>query len=140
MKIGELAARAGVSPRVVRYYEQEGLVGAERTSNGYRSYGDADVELVRRVASLVQAGLPTRIVRVLLDMEAAAARDEPHCPREVAELLASELVGIEERLACLTRSRDTIRDFLSRTQHAALLAEATRSASRAAQAFDHSSV
>jgi hypothetical protein len=63
-------------------------------------------------------------VRVLLDMEAAAARDEPHCPREVAELLASELVGIEERLACLTRSRDTVRGFLARTRHAEVIGDA----------------
>lgn len=139
MKIGELAARAGVSPRAVRYYEQEGLVGAARASNGYRTYGDDDVELVRRVAGLVQAGLPTRLVRVLLDMEEAAERDEPSCPRTVAEMLASELVGIEARLACLHRSRDTIRDFLVRTEHAALLAEAAHAAD-GGQAADHSSV
>ncbi len=123
MKIGDVAARAGVSPRAVRYYEQEGLVGAARAANGYRTYTESDVELVQRIAAMVQAGLPTRLVRVLLDMERAAANQEPTCPREVAELLASELAGIEARLACLTRSRDAVRDFLHRTEHSALLAE-----------------
>lgn len=125
MRIGDVAARAGVSTRAVRYYEQEGLIGAARASNGYRTYSESDVELVQRIAGLVQAGLPTRLVRVLLDMETAAASQEPTCTREVAEMLATELSGIEARLACLTRSRDTVRDFLHRTQHTALLAAAS---------------
>ncbi|WP_395245450.1 MerR family transcriptional regulator [Agromyces sp. MMS24-K17] len=124
MRIGELAERAGVSTRLVRYYEQQDLFTAARQSNGYREYDEADVDLVRRIAGLVQAGLPTRLVKAVLDLEEAVADDQPSCPRAVAEMLADELVGIEERLACLTRSRDTIRDFLQRTEHAALIAEA----------------
>jgi hypothetical protein len=34
----------------------------------------------------------------------------------VAELLAAELVGLEQRIACLSRSRDTIRTHLQRTR------------------------
>ena len=37
------------------------------------------------------------------------------CPRTVASLLATELEGLDDRIACLTRSRDTIREFLART-------------------------
>ena len=33
-----MAERAGVAPRLVRYYEQQGLVTAPRAENGYRSY------------------------------------------------------------------------------------------------------
>lgn len=123
MKIGELAERTGVAPRLVRYYEQQGLLSAPRAANGYRDYGEEHVERLRRVAGLVQAGLPTRVVKVLLEMEDAAAMARPTCPRQVAELLTSELGGIEDRIACLTRSRDTIRDVLARTEHAALLSE-----------------
>ncbi|MGF0116348.1 MerR family transcriptional regulator [Promicromonospora sp. Marseille-Q5078] len=124
MKIGEVARRTGVVPRLVRYYEQQELLTAERAANGYRTYTEADVERVSRVASMVRAGIPTRLVKVLLDMEETAAEDHPTCPRTVAELLAAELGGIEDRLACLTRSRDTIREFLMRTEHAALVSEA----------------
>ncbi len=120
MKIGELAAQTQVAPRLIRYYEQQGLLHADRTPNGYRSYTRAHVDRVTRVAGLVQAGIPTRLVKVLLDAEDAAARDEPTCPRDVAEQLAAELGPIEARIACLTRSRDTIRDFLQRTQHEVL--------------------
>ncbi len=124
MRIGEVARRTGVAPRLVRYYEQQGLLLAERAANGYRTYTEDDVERVSRVASMVRAGIPTRLIRVLLDMEEAVAQEHPACPRTVAELLASELGGIEDRIACLTRSRDTIREVLARTEHAALVSEA----------------
>lgn len=121
LKIGEVAARTGVAPRLIRYYEQRGLLTPTRADNGYRSYGEEHVERVTRVAGLIQAGLTTRLVKVLIDAEDAAARDEPTCPREVAAQLATELGGIEDRIACLTRSRDTIRSYLERTQHEVLL-------------------
>lgn len=125
MKIGEVAERTQVAPRLIRYYEQQGLLSADRADNGYRTYTDAHVERVRRIAGLVQAGIPTRLVKVLIEAEDAAARDEPTCPREVAEQLAAELGPIEDRIACLTLSRDTIRDYLERTRHEVLLREAT---------------
>ena len=121
MKIGDVAARTEVAPRLIRYYEQQGLLSASRSANGYRSYTEADVDRVARVAGLVQAGIPTRLVRVLLEAEEAHARDEPTCPIAVAEQLADELEGLESRIACLTRSRDTIRSYLVRTQHEVLL-------------------
>lgn len=121
MKIGDVASRTQVAPRLIRYYEQQGLLTASRSANGYRSYTEADVARVSRVAGLVQAGIPTRLVRVLLDAEDADARDEPSCPMAVAEQLAAELEGLESRIACLTRSRDTIRSYLTRTEHEVLL-------------------
>jgi DNA-binding transcriptional MerR regulator len=123
MKIGDVASRAGVSPRLVRYYEQQGLLTPAREPNGYREYDADDVVRVARIAGLVQAGLPTRLVKEVLELEDAAADARPSCPRTVAEMLAQELTGIEARIACFSRSRDTIRDFLTRTEHAAVLSE-----------------
>ena len=113
MKIGELAHRAGVSPRLVRYYEQQGLLEPNRQPNGYRDYDDEHVDRVIRIAGLVQSGLTTRLVKEVLELEDAAADERPSCPRTLADMLAHELMGIEERIACLSRSRDTIRDFLA---------------------------
>ncbi|HWS51724.1 MAG TPA: MerR family transcriptional regulator [Microbacterium sp.] len=115
VKIGELAERAKVAPRLIRYYEQQGLLTAERADNGYRTYTDADAERLDRVAGLVRAGIPTRLVKVLVDAEDAAATTDVACPRTVAAMLAAELDGLDDRIACLTRSRDTIRGFLART-------------------------
>lgn len=48
MNIGELATRAGVPAKTIRYYEESGLIPpAKRDTNGYRIYGPADVERLR---------------------------------------------------------------------------------------------
>lgn len=38
MKIGELAAKTGVSRDTLRFYEKRGLISARRAGNGYRDY------------------------------------------------------------------------------------------------------
>ena len=87
MKIGELATRAGVSPRLVRYYEQQELLSPSRQPNGYRAYDEEHVARVARIAGLVQSGLPTRLVKEVLELEDAAADERPSCPRTVADML-----------------------------------------------------
>jgi DNA-binding transcriptional MerR regulator len=120
MKIGELASRTGVSTRMLRHYEAQGLLAPGREANAYRTYDDADAERAVRVAGLVRAGVPTRLVKVLLDLE-NVPDDElvAACPRSVAELLHTELEGLDERIACLSRSRATLCSFLERAQAAA---------------------
>ncbi|GAA3542560.1 MerR family transcriptional regulator [Nocardioides daeguensis] len=118
MRIGELAEQTGVATRLIRYYEQQGLLSADRLPNGYRTYSTSHVERIERIAGLVQAGIPTRLVKVLLEAEAACALEQPACSAEVATLLAEELVGLEKRIECLTRSRDTIRQYLAQVSAA----------------------
>lgn len=129
VRIGELAARTGVSARMLRHYEAQGLLAPGRGENDYRRYDETHVERATRVAGLVRAGIPTRLVKVLLDLEDVPDDDlEAACPRSVAELLAAELHGLDERIACLTRSRATLHQFLARTEHAAAVLEGTESA------------
>jgi DNA-binding transcriptional MerR regulator len=116
VKIGEVARRTGVAPRMIRYYEHQGLLCARRGANGYRDYGESDVDRVKRIADLVQSGIATRLVKVLLDAEEARARDETGCPVEVAEQLALEVQALDRRIACLSRSRDSVSEFLERTR------------------------
>lgn len=66
LRIGEVAARAGVSTRALRYYEEEGLLVAARTSSGQRTYGEEAVERVRLIQQLYAAGLPSRSILTLL--------------------------------------------------------------------------
>ncbi len=122
MNIGELARRTGVAPRLLRYYEQQGLIAASRAENGYRVYSEDDVTRVARVAGLVRSGLTTRLVRAVLDLEEIGSAElAVSCSRNVAEQLAAQLEDIEDRIACLTKSRDTVRHFLTQTEHGALL-------------------
>jgi DNA-binding transcriptional MerR regulator len=127
VKIGELSRRTGVSTRLLRYYEEQGLIAPSRSANTYRTYDDDDVARVEQVVGLVRAGVPTRVAKVLLDLEETEAENlAESCPRQVAELLAEELTGLDERIACLTRSRRTLHDYLLRTEHAAAVLESAR--------------
>ncbi|WP_369817980.1 MerR family transcriptional regulator [Cellulomonas sp. Root485] len=124
VKIGELARRTGVSTRLLRYYEEQGLITPARTTNTYRTYDEQDVARVEQVVGLVRAGVPTRLAKVLLDLEDTRAEElAPSCTRQVAEMLADELTGLDERIACLTRSRRTLCDYLQRTEHATAVLE-----------------
>ena len=123
MRIGEVTARTGIPQRMLRYYEEQGLLASERADNGYREYDDNAVERAQRVRGLIQAGLSTRMVKVVLDLEAdCRATQPPSCTRALAEELAAELQALDDRLACLTKSRDAVALYLGRSVHADLLA------------------
>lgn len=67
LRAGCLVSRAGrVSPRLLRYYENQGLLAAERSSGGQRLFDVAAIERVRYTRSLLRAGLPTHAVAELL--------------------------------------------------------------------------
>lgn len=122
MKIGELSERTGIPTRMLRYYEQQGLLESERSTNGYCAYTVADVERAARVRGLIQAGLSTRMTRVVLDLELQCAlATPPACSRALAEELADELEALESRLSCLTKSRDAVAEYLQRTRNGDLI-------------------
>ncbi|MQY07325.1 MerR family transcriptional regulator [Actinomadura macrotermitis] len=113
MRIGELARRTGVSERSLRYYEQQGLLAAQRTPGGHRDYPEAAVDRVIRIQELFAAGLTsTKIVQLLPCM-----RDADGGPSELADAkLVDELTGerdrIDRMIADLVRSRDVLDDVI----------------------------
>ncbi|MFE8989319.1 MerR family transcriptional regulator [Streptomyces collinus] len=66
VRIGEVARGAGVSVRAVRYYEQQGLLIAERSPSGQRLYRQDAVTLVRFFQQMFAAGLTSRRIMELL--------------------------------------------------------------------------
>lgn len=58
MKIGELAAATDTSVRLLRYYEEQGLLESHRLDSGHRRYDGDAPDVVRRIRSLLDAGLP----------------------------------------------------------------------------------
>jgi len=109
MRIGELAARTGVSERSLRYYEQQGLLEAERTPGGQRHYRDSAVDRVIRIQELYAAGLHSKkIAEVLPCMrDADGGPSEIATPRLVAEL-AAERDRIDRTIGDLIRSREVL--------------------------------
>jgi DNA-binding transcriptional MerR regulator len=116
MRIGELSRQTGVAPRLLRYYEEQGLLHPERYDSGYRRYGAADIHRVRQIRGLLDSGLTTEIIRRILPF-----LDEPgtiHLPAqcltaETAGLLRREADRLTQRIDCLARNRDAILAYLA---------------------------
>lgn len=122
MRIGALSARTGLSTRMLRYYEEQGLLTPDRAGNGYREYDESAVERALRVQELVRAGLCTRMVRVVLDIESQCRRRAPQsCNDELATELAQEVAELDQKIATLARSRDAVAEYLRLTEHGELL-------------------
>jgi DNA-binding transcriptional MerR regulator len=113
MRIGELARRTGVSERSLRYYEQQGLLTAERTPGGHREYPGAAVDRVVRIQELYAAGLHSdRIARLLPCMrDADGGPSAVATPKLVADLVA-ERDRIDRMITDLVRSRDTLDEVI----------------------------
>jgi DNA-binding transcriptional MerR regulator len=94
MRIGELTRRTGVDQRLLRYYEQQGLLRPERQANGYRRYREGDVATVAWIRRLLGAGLSTATIVEFQDCaHQGASRDPADC-----ELLASRLGHERDRI------------------------------------------
>ncbi|WP_344528896.1 MerR family DNA-binding transcriptional regulator [Streptomyces albiaxialis] len=100
MRIGELARRAGVSVKAVRYYESLGLVTPARLANGYRDYDEHDVRLVGEIKSLSGLGIPVERTRPFLECLAAGREHGDDCP--------AALAGYREAIDDLTRRIDAL--------------------------------
>ncbi|MFC5666022.1 MerR family transcriptional regulator [Kitasatospora misakiensis] len=94
MRIGELADRAGVSTRALRYYEEQSLLDPRRTSGGQRRYPEAAVDRVKLIQELYAAGLGSRLIAALLP-----AIDAHSVGPELLDRLIHERDRIEARTA-----------------------------------------
>ena len=64
MKINEVEALVGITKKNIRFYEAEGLLAPRRNSeNGYRDYGEAEVDALRRIKLLRKLGVPLEEIR-----------------------------------------------------------------------------
>ncbi|MGI5227584.1 MerR family transcriptional regulator [Actinoallomurus sp. CA-142502] len=113
MWIGRLTERTGVPARLLRYYEEQGLLTPERLPNGYRDYGEHLVGRVAQIRGLLDAGLTTSIIRQILP-----CLDDPctiHVRDADPDLIAAlehQREQMDDKIACLTRNRDAISAYL----------------------------
>ncbi|GAA1488229.1 MerR family transcriptional regulator [Brachybacterium sacelli] len=115
MRIGELAAHIDASPRVLRHYEDQGLLASTRGQNGYRFYDRDAVTRATNVKTLLDVGLTAEDVRQHAE---SGCLDEPldevpHCNGELAPIearlhtlneLIARLEAVRERLSEHARS------------------------------------
>ncbi|WP_162801953.1 B12-binding domain-containing protein [Ornithinimicrobium murale] len=85
MRIGELAARTGVSAHVLRVWERRyGLLTPIRSTGGYRLYGPSDEWRVRETVRLRTTGLATAQAAAAALSASRQASDDPTSTRSVA--------------------------------------------------------
>ena len=112
MKIGELSRRTGVSVRMLRYYEGEGLLAPQRTASGYRDYGPTEEETVRRIKMLGSAGMTLDTIQRLLPC--VRNNDPAFTPcNELRRILAQQVSLIDERIDTLSQSRTILAGYLA---------------------------
>ncbi len=72
--ISVAAELAGVHPQTLRVYERKGLLDPSRTEGGSRRFSDADLDRLRQIQSLTNAGLNLEGVRRVMELQAEVAR------------------------------------------------------------------
>jgi len=111
MRIGELALRAGVTTKALRFYEQaEVLPPPARASSGYRDYDETALARVRFVKAAQAAGLTLAEIR-----EVVAVREAQGPPCEhVAAVLDRHAADLDARIADLTAARADVQRLRDR--------------------------
>lgn len=112
MKIGELSARTGVSIRMLRYYEAEGLLTPQRTPSGYRAFSAADVTAVERIRLLGQAGMNLATIREFLPCSLEARGAFEPCDELKAKLI-HQISDLDAQSDKLAQSRALLSDLLT---------------------------
>jgi DNA-binding transcriptional MerR regulator len=132
VKINEVEALVGITKKNIRFYESEGLLTPRRDSgNGYRDYGDAEVETLRQIKLLRKLGVPLGEIRSMqsgthtvgdglrrhlitlerdranLEQSIALCRKLADCPDKLADLDAGAIL---EEMADLEQSGTTFQN------------------------------
>ncbi|MDT0390873.1 MerR family transcriptional regulator [Streptomyces dubilierae] len=110
IRIGEVARGAGVSVRAVRYYEQQGLLTAERSPSGQRLYRQDAVVRVRFFQQMYAAGLTSRRIAELLP-----CWDSGHTDAEQRAMLRAERERIQARIDELQATLDHLDEVIAIT-------------------------
>ncbi|WP_089021442.1 MerR family transcriptional regulator [Micromonospora coriariae] len=114
MRIGELAARTGVSVRALRYYEEQELLIGARSSGGQRHYPDSAVDRVDLIQMLYAAGLSSRTILNLLPCVDAKV----NTPQSRA-MLNTERGRIDRQITQLMQARDRLDAVIALSESAA---------------------
>ncbi|WP_050931694.1 Cu(I)-responsive transcriptional regulator [Aestuariivita boseongensis] len=108
MNIGDVAERAGLPAKTIRYYEDIGLVRPTRDANGYRAFTEQDAHKLIFLARARALGFSIEECRALL----ALWEDRARASADVRAIAKDHLARIEEKIADLEAMRDTLSDLV----------------------------
>ncbi|WP_367180913.1 Cu(I)-responsive transcriptional regulator [uncultured Piscinibacter sp.] len=113
LNIGEAAEAAGVSAKMIRHYEQIGLLpAAARTDSGYRQYGERDVSILRFIRQSRQLGFSIERIAELLGLW--SRQDRPS--RDVKALAQAHLDELQRKMLELAQMQEALAALVGRCQ------------------------
>ncbi len=104
MNIGDVAARSGLPPKTIRYYEEIGLVKPPRSENGYRSFREQELHKLAFLGRARALGFSIEDCRTLLQLY----EDETRTSAEVKEIAKGHLQEIDRKIEGLKEMRGTL--------------------------------
>ncbi|MFC3216537.1 MULTISPECIES: Cu(I)-responsive transcriptional regulator [Sphingomonadaceae] len=105
MNIGEAAKTSGVSAKMIRYYEQTGLIPkADRRDSGYRDYSPADVHMLRFIRRARDLGFAVAEINELLSLW----RDKSRQSADVKRIAQAHIAQLRERIDSLEQMAATL--------------------------------
>ncbi|GHO47682.1 MerR family transcriptional regulator [Ktedonospora formicarum] len=112
MHVGELAKRTGASVRSLHYYEQMGVLHAQRQGNGYRSYGPEAIEQVQRIRNLLHLGFSLTDIQLLVPCFLQTEQGAPLCAVSI-QRYQQKLAELDEHIQTLQELRERIAHHLT---------------------------
>ena len=108
MNISDVAKRAGVPAKTIRYYEEIGLIKPLRDGNGYRAFRDSDMHKLAFLGRTRALGFTIENCRALL----ALWEDKSRASADVRTIAKDHLKQIEAKITDLSAMRDTLSDLV----------------------------
>lgn len=107
MRIGELARRAQVSTKAVRYYERLGLVVPHRAANGYREYDESHLRVVTEIRELSASGIAPGKAGPFIECLDAGHDHSDECVESLT-VYRDGIAELDRMIATLTARRDEL--------------------------------
>jgi MerR family copper efflux transcriptional regulator len=111
MKIGQLAERAGVSTKTIRYYEDIGVLPEpDRAANGYRNYTTTTADRLAFIQDAQTAGLSLLEIQMILELRDSGQSTCGH----VIGSLEAHLEEVDRQMEDLQRTRKRLSEIIDR--------------------------
>lgn len=111
MKISELSKATNVSIRMLRYYEEKGLLHPTRTNSGYRRFRKDDIELIDKIKLFKKMGFTIEDVRPILECQLGLPEREQICDK-LKEKFASRVEQIDRMIDSLNKAKLTLSQYI----------------------------
>ena len=108
MNIGTASEKSGLPPKTIRYYEEIGLLKADRAGNGYRDYSMSDVHRLRFLQRARSLGFSVEECRQLLSLYGDTHRESA----DVKAIATAKLDDIDRKIRELTGLKEMLRQLV----------------------------